>query len=570
MDENNNRKVFMIGIDAATFDLIDKYREHLPNIDYLLKNGANGSLYSMLPITAAAWTSAATGKNPGKHGVFEFTKPKKGSYFDFQPIIRTDRKSDTIWNFLSNANKKVICVNYPMTYPPEKVNGLMISDILTTPSLDSEFTSPPELKEELLREIKDFRINLNEVFRFGREDSYLREIANIHESQEKTTLYLLEKYSWDFFFTEIHAIDLMCHFFWRFTDKDYPYIDKEKNLKYKDEIFKAYKKVDETVGKYIKAVGDKATIVIMSDHGAGPLHKYVYLNNFLLYKNFLRLKKTTLVHLKYFLFRKGFTLDNVQTLIPKNLVYKLLMTKKSGKQKNKLSLLKRLTKFSPFLSPDDIDWANTVAYSVGFLSPVKINLKGREPQGSVDLKDYDKKIEEITKELLKFKDPETNELLVDKVYKKNDVLKGPFLEDAPDMMVYMKGLSYIGRENIAYIPFLSLRTNRLMEPAIENVNISGTHRTNGVVILKGENINNMSIKNANIEDIAPTVLYLMGLQIPSDTDGKVLDVFEQSHIASHPIKYTDYKENENVSDNEYSQTDETKIKDRLRSLGYIS
>ncbi len=570
MPADNQRKIFMIGIDACTFDLIDKYRGHLPNIEYLLNNGANGSLYSMLPITAAAWTSAATGKNPGKHGVFEFTKPKKGSYFDFQPIIRTDRKCETIWNLLSKANKKVICVNYPMTYPPENVNGLMVSDILTTPSIESEFTYPPELKGELMREIKDFRINLNEMFRDGREDIFLREVANIHDSQESTTLYLLGKYEWDFFFTEIHAIDLMCHFFWRYADKDYPYKEPDKILKYRDEIFKAYKRVDETVGKYIKAVGDRATILIMSDHGAGPLNKYVYLNNFLLYNNFLKLKDTKIVNLKYYLFKNGFTLDNIQKLIPKNIIYRLMRKNNSNNQKNKLSVLSGLKNFNPFLSPNDIDWSNTVAYSVGFLSPIKINLKGRESEGCVDIKDYDKKIEEITNELMKFSDPETDELLVDKVYKKNDVLKGPFLDDAPDMMVYMRGLSYIGRENIAYVPFTTLRTNRLMEPAITNVNISGTHRTNGVVIMKGENIRNMHIENANIEDIAPTILYLMGLQIPSDTDGKVLDVFEQSYFASHPIKYEKSEQNEKTNGIEYSSEDENKIKERLRSLGYIS
>ncbi|SNQ62523.1 conserved hypothetical protein [Candidatus Methanoperedens nitroreducens] len=208
-------KIIMIGIDAATLDLINPWINDLPNLKKLIEDGASGELFSRLPITAAAWTSAATGKNPGKHGLFEFTERRENSYFDLQPVDSKDRKCDAVWNLLSKEKKKLIVVHYPMTYPPEEVNGIMVSDVITTPSISSDFTYPPDIKTELMKQINDFRITINEMFKdgSGKEDIYLSELVKLTESQKNTALYLMKKYEWEFFFIEIHAVDLVCHFF---------------------------------------------------------------------------------------------------------------------------------------------------------------------------------------------------------------------------------------------------------------------------------------------------------------------------------------------------------------------
>jgi predicted AlkP superfamily phosphohydrolase/phosphomutase len=79
----NEPKVLIVGLDAATFDLIGPWLAEgkLPNLEALMKNGAWGRLASILPpITPPAWTSFMTGKNPGKHGIFHFMEAQPGTY----------------------------------------------------------------------------------------------------------------------------------------------------------------------------------------------------------------------------------------------------------------------------------------------------------------------------------------------------------------------------------------------------------------------------------------------------------------------------------------------------------
>ncbi len=577
----------MIGIDAATFDLINPWINDLPNLKKLIGDGASGELFSRLPITAAAWTSAATGKNPGKHGLFEFTERMENSYFDLQPVDSKDRKCDAVWNILSREKKKVIVVHYPMTYPPEEVNGIMVSDVITTPSITSNFAYPPDIKIELMKQITDFRITINEMFKdgSGKEDIYLSELMKLTESQKNTALYLMKKYEWEFFFIEIHAVDLVCHFFWKYMDKTHPNHDPELEKKYGSAIFQIYKNVDDVVGKLLQNITDDVSVIVMSDHGVGPLYKYVYFNNFLLDKGLMKIKGGFLPQLKYWLFKNGFTVDNCLKIIPrKTILYLLGNNKKNNKtdtkdvgkieDTNKEKRRKRLSIPNPFLSYSDVDWSQTKAYSIGFISPIYINLMGREPHGIIQKGDeYKKIVGEVINELNYIKDSDTNEKIFDYALTK-EVFSGKYSNKAPDIAVIMKDMAYIGRDVNAYYPpfFSAFRTNKLMEPSVIQ-DISGTHRMNGIVILKGNNIKEkFIIKGAEIEDIAPTILYLMDLKIPKDMDGKVLiDAFEPHYTKDKPVIYTDMMEEKNEKDSiAFSKDDETKIKERLRNLGYLS
>ncbi len=76
-------RVFIIGLDSATWDLINPWIQQglLPNLAKLVEGGASGRLQSAIPpLTPPAWTSFMTGKNPGKHGIFHFLEPQPGSY----------------------------------------------------------------------------------------------------------------------------------------------------------------------------------------------------------------------------------------------------------------------------------------------------------------------------------------------------------------------------------------------------------------------------------------------------------------------------------------------------------
>ena len=143
-----NRKVVVIGLDGATFDLIKPWvdDEKLPNIGNLMKKGVWGNLKSVIPtLSAPAWVSFMTGKNPGKHGIFDFVVYSDSSYLseEEQPSIVSSHsfKDKTIWDILSPYGKRVGVMNVPITYPPREVNGFLISDFMTPPSAEV-FTYP--------------------------------------------------------------------------------------------------------------------------------------------------------------------------------------------------------------------------------------------------------------------------------------------------------------------------------------------------------------------------------------------------------------------------------------------
>jgi len=149
---NKERKVFCVGLDGATFDLIRPWvaAGELPHLEKIMQGGVWGELESVIPpISAPAWTSFMTGKNPGKHGIFGFTKQKRGSYEE-RFVNRQLIKSETLWKGLGDSGKKVIVVNVPITYPPEEVNGCLVSG-MDAPSTKSPYAYPPELREKINR-----------------------------------------------------------------------------------------------------------------------------------------------------------------------------------------------------------------------------------------------------------------------------------------------------------------------------------------------------------------------------------------------------------------------------------
>jgi predicted AlkP superfamily phosphohydrolase/phosphomutase len=159
-------KVLIIGLDGITFDLLGPWIEagELPNLQKLMEQGASGKLRSTLPpISSSSWSSFATGVNPGKHGLVDFVYPGADSY-KVTMINAASRQTRALWNWLNDAGYKVGLLGIPTTYPPEPVDGFMISGFLS-PGPESEWAFPPELKQELLAELGTFMLAPDERFR---------------------------------------------------------------------------------------------------------------------------------------------------------------------------------------------------------------------------------------------------------------------------------------------------------------------------------------------------------------------------------------------------------------------
>ncbi|EMR73628.1 hypothetical protein MCGE09_00468 [Thaumarchaeota archaeon SCGC AB-539-E09] len=516
---NNKNKVLVIGLDGVTFDLIlDWINENkLPFLNKLLKNGVHAELKSTIPMfTPTAWTSFSTGMNPGGHGITGFFKRKENSYdVTLSNMIKNQDQGKKIWNILSENEKKVIVMNIPLTYPPEKVNGFMISGMMT-PTNSNNFTFPSSLKYEILNNINNYRINPLNVYEEGKEIDFISELSQLVEIRTKTALYLMNQIDWDFFMVVFNETDYIQHAFWKYIDMNHPQHDQEKSNKYVKELLSFYQRIDNKINEIVNCSGENTTIVIMSDHGFGSLYKFIHVNNWLLKMGLIKLKRNVITQTKYLLHRLQITPNNIYKILLKLNFGNIRL--KMGKKKGR----KMLEHF--FLSFSDVDWKRTKAYSLGAMGQIFINVKGREPLGIVNKnEEYEELRNFIIHKLSNLSDPDTYMPVVEKIYKKEEIYSGSYYEKMPDI-VFIPCHGYIGFEEFEF------SSNSVFSSP---KGISGTHRPNGILIMSGTNVKNgKKLSNSiKIEDVAPTILKLFNISIPDKMDGAViLEAFKNRQI----------------------------------------
>ena len=555
---SKKNKIFIIGIDSATFDVITPMiqKGELPNLARLVREGCSGVLQSTIPpVTPPAWVSFMTGKNPGKHGVFDFYVSP--SYGYVRPVWNSRYiKAKTIWRILSDYGLKVGIVNLPMTYPPEEINGFMIPGMQYNLDGDGNFSHPPELMQEIKEHVGDYRVlygDLESLYT-NNMDRLLEEWRKIFEIRRKTILYLMEHKEWDIFMAVFYSIDVIQHHFWKFFDGNHPLYDKDLAVKYGKVIPEFYKMIDSAVGDILKMIDEDVTVMVVSDHGAGSEEEAFSINNWLYKEGFLSFRQAfsplwrfRLPHIFYKgLRRLGF--PGIAWTVP------LDQLKKLGKAIDPREGLN-----IPFF----IDWKKTRAYGGNHTEQgIYINLRGREPLGVVEKgREYEKVRDMIIERLIDLKDSETGRPLDIKIYKKENVYHGPHIDDAPDIFVEIKGGNCLMQKEIHH--------KRLFYRAYKS---SGTHRRDGVLLLKGKGVKpGYSLEGAKIVDLAPTVLYTLGLPVPEDMDGKVItDAFERDYILENPVRSCASGEFV-VTQGEgiMNEAESEMVKKSLRDLGYF-
>lgn len=560
-------RVFVIGIDGATFDLIKPWvrKGKLTNIARLMRTGAHGELTTTIqPLTGPAWTSFMTGKNPGKHGVFDFIMRVPGTY-DVRLIDSASRDSRSIWNLLSQYGKDVAVINIPLNYPPEKVKGVLIS-WMDAPGVDREFTYPPDLYQDIKKHVGEYVITVD----FSASlDKHIHEINRMTDNRAAVTQYIMENYPWDFFVTLFSATDFVQHTFWKYMDERHPQFDEKGAKKYGHVILETYQRIDRHLGRILEKLDGDVTVIVMSDHGAGPLHKVVNLNRWLEQQGWLTFTAAAQQNSS-----SALGLPGRRTLLHLAQRASMLMKRTSPKIKGRLK--KRFpalgSKMESFFLSSTIDWAHTKAFALGAYGNIWINLKGREPQGVVEPgQEFEELCEEISQRLLALKDPDTGGLVVDKVYRRDDLYYGPFVPRASDLIVRWHNYAYYSRQRFGEREQSVFQTH-LTRP-LSSIQMNAYHRLNGILIVNGKNIvAGKEIQNARILDVAPTVFHLMGLPVPRDMDGSVLvDLFRPSFLDSRPILYEDSEpgKRDQPTKDIFSEEEEKIIKDRLRGLGYL-
>ncbi|HJX39513.1 MAG TPA: alkaline phosphatase family protein [Anaerolineae bacterium] len=553
---SGKRRVFVVAWDGATIDLLGPWCEEglLPTFRGILERGTSGKLRSTYPpLTGPAWASFMTGKSPGNHGVFEFFHRREGSYS--QALSGPSSiEGRSLWRLLSDAGKKVGVMNVPLTYPPEEVNGFLITGLLT-PHDCSDWAYPRELVDELGANVGTYLIHHDEKYTKSNVDNLLEEEYRVLNSRTEAALYLMNAKEWDFFMVHYYGPDRMTHEFWHLIDPTHPQHDTREYERYGNPVLPFFQQLDADLGRLVSQLSADDVLMLMSDHGMGRVTKFVNVNPWLLNEGFLTVKRGIRSRLRYALFRSGFNYYAVG---------KLVLRLGWGKRAIQVGRGRRQQlQEQVFFSFRDVDWSRTRAYSMGNYGQIFVNLRGREPEGCVTPgHEYEGLLDELTERLYSLEDPDSGEKVVERVFRASEVYRGRYVDKAPDLMFLTRGMEY---KALGLSDFTS---PRVLEPVY---GCTGNHRMEGILAVQGRGVINEagSAVGATIEDLAPTILYVLGVGVPPDMDGRVLEgVFTPEYLSTHPVEYGETKQVA-PQGRGYSLEEEEELAQRLKGLGYV-
>jgi len=549
--------VAVIGLDAATFDVIGPWIEDgtLPTLSRLIREGSSGSLRSTIhPISPVAWASAVTGQNPGRHGIFDWRERCPKTYHA-EVVSSESIRAPTIWQIVNAAGYTAGVVNVPLTYPPTALSGYLVSGILT-PAGAKTFTYPAALSAELHQVCDGYRVFLGETYREGEEQRFLDALQTALEKRRRVVLHLLQTRPTDLTFVVFMESDHVQHDFWKYMDPSFPGYRAEYG-RHENAIRDVFVALDSAIGEMLAVLPPNTITFVISDHGAGPLHKVVYIEKCLIRQGFMQLNESATTRLKRCALKLGLPRKVYQGLTRLGIDVRQRIPKKY-----------RTRLVNAGMSASDIDWSSTQAYSCGDFGQIAINLQGRERLGSVPPSEYEAVRAEIIAFLRDLRDPETGEFIVDQVYRREEIYDGPYLEAAPDILFSMQGYSYITSRS------LGMSSDALMEAhRFGRSGNSGSHTMDGIFVAYGPHIRvGQKVRNARLIDLAPTLLYAMGLPVIEDMEGRVLnEIFTSDHLNQHPVKRGNWEAmtRPQAPEEGCSDEDSREIYRRLRDLGYL-
>jgi len=565
--------VLVIGLDGATFDLIRPWAAQgkLPHLKRLMDEGTWSPLESTLPpMTSPAWPSFATGKFPSKHGVFDFVSAKQGN---FNIVNATAVDAAPLWDLLSAQGRQVGVINVPVTYPPHPVNGFLISGLLSPAK--AQVTYPDDLLQPYrglhAQDAEPYRVMPSVQYKPGNEEAFIADLEALIQTRTTYAVRLMQDRPWDFMMVHILSTDLAQHALWRHMDPDHP--QHEPGNPYQDGIQRIYQKADETVGALLEQVDDETTVIVMSDHGFGPLHGVVNLNVLLWRAGLLRFKRTPLAQLRAFTFRHGLTPSAAYRWLAR-LGLQNIVARVSKSARNAV--------FDKFLSFSDVDWERTRAYSLGHMGQIYVNGRGGHPgsqatssepgasgrgaPGREDgASDKEQGYNQVLDALSTLTTPDGRPML-DLAIRQSALPPGPHRDEGPDLHVILDGYRYVS------CPLFATDGNVISRQIRGD---SGSHRLHGILIAAGPQIRpGAALDEPRIVDLAPTVLHLMGCPVPEDMDGRVLaEALAGEARAGEGLEPALAQAAEAVATEQdvyvLSPDEEAEIEARLKGLGYL-
>lgn len=492
------KRVWLIGLDGASFDIFEPLFEagKLPVLKKIIDTGASGVLKSTLvPFTPQAWGSVITGNNPGKHGVFGFVRQMPGRPPEF--LNSRALKGDKLWALLGRKGLRSVIVNVPLTYPPDPVNGAMVTGMMT-PSTASDFTYPVELKERVLSRWPEYRLDVTSSIDRSRNLGFLDELEEAMHMNLELTLDLSAGYSPHFLFKVFVLPDRVQHAYGHLIHPSSTAYESPAALRWRDRLYRSYMELDKAIGRLVESAPPDTDILFVSDHGFSTERGGFFTNDFLAGLGLLEFKPGADP-------RKG-TAGAVRAV-----------ARRLNMQKVKKFIPNQTLKQTADKTKDAIDWSRTSAYS----SPppqqgIFINTKNRGSRGIVEEDEYEELRDRIIAAISALVDPATSAPAA-RAYRREDVFSGPYLESIPDIVLDFSSSSLEAKDVILGGDALSWSDG----------GSRGIHHRDGFFAACGPGVNPGSYEDLTLEDIAPNILSLFGLSGHEPMDGRVRkDIFK--------------------------------------------
>lgn len=454
----------VIGWDSAPPELIfDEYRAAMPTVSRLMSESTWGRMRSTdPPITVPAWTCMFASVNPGKLGFFGFRNLRKGTY-DGKWIATAEAvKVDRVWDIASRYGKRCCVLGVPQTYPPAPLNGCMVSSFLT-PSTQSQYTYPPELKAEVEHVTDGYMLDVDN-FRTDDKDRLLADVYRMTDKHFALARHMLQREDWDLFIYVEMGPDRIQHGFWKFIDPQHRKFDPDNP--YRTCLRDYYAHLDAQLAELLSLAGDDTALVLLSDHGAKRMDGNFHVNDWLISEGLLVLKERP---------------DGVVGI-----------------------------------DPDIVDWPRTVAWAWGgYYSRVFMNVRGREPHGCVDPDRYESVRDDLIARLEATQD-DTGRQMRTRALRPQDLYTGPYVNDAPDLLVYFDDLYWRAGQDLGHDTLHSFETEIGPDDAV--------HDYHGITLIyRPDNPRQGGFDEVQAVDIAPTILDLLGIQPPAAMEGRVIN-----------------------------------------------
>ena len=529
-------KVLLIGLDGATLDLIEPWivGGKLPALKALIDNGAYGYLETVSPpVTPPAWVSMASGKNPGKHGIFDWITA------DGRLINSRSVTGKRVWNILSDAGYSCCVINVPVTYPPEKINGYMISCQLSPPGRN-DYVYPASIMRTLQknryrtyseggweffagRNIPRYWQRIFEMASRHRID-LLRETHDILESRSRTALELMNDRAWDFFFIVFSETDLVQHLLWD---------DRDAMLEFYTAVDRHIAELTRTFKSRCCRETDREVVLVASDHGFGS-------------------GATKLFNIQAWLAQQG-EVSVAKVGLSRFMTHGMRVLFSRANSRSRPGQILRIAKMVYGQA------GLSTGLSAGFYGIFIDRQRFRTEEA------YEAKRSRLVEKLRRVTNPEDGKHVFKKVFKREELYHGENLHNLPDIIFAV---------DPDYAAF-GYSDPRLW---LENPFWLPGHHMGypyGVLVVSGDDLRkHFDFGTAKIYDVAPTILHILGVAVPDDMDGRVLgDLFERgTELGERSVgiqKVPASQAGEQVS-GLLSSEEEEQIKKRLKALGYLS